>query len=281
MAWWEWGDPANPDVVVCVHGLTRQGRDFDALARKLCARYRVVCPDVAGRGRSAWLTQPMHYQLTQYVADMVTLLARLDAKRLGWVGTSMGGLIGMGLAGMRDAPVDALVLNDIGPTLEAEGVRRIGSYVGQPRQFKSVEEGADYLATIAAGFGTHTREQWLELSRPMFVPEGGGWRLHYDPAISLAFSMVAPEAAAAGEAMLWSLYDAIQAPTLVLRGAESDILGHNVARAMTARGPRAKLVEFPGVGHAPTLVQPEQIAAVEVFLDRAMGEGESSRTPSP
>lgn len=270
MAYWEWGDPTNPDVLVCVHGLTRQGRDFDALARALCGRFRVVCPDVAGRGRSAWLAQPMHYQLAQYVGDMVTLLARLDARRLGWVGTSMGGLIGIGLAGMRDAPVHALVLNDIGPSLDAEGVRRIGSYVGQPRRFDSVEQGAAYLASIGASFGPHTPEQWLTLSRPMFVPEGDGWRLHYDPSIAIPFSLTTPEAAAAGEAMLWSLYDAIAAPTLVLRGADSDLLSRGVAEAMRTRGPGAKLVEFAGVGHAPTLVQAEQIAAVREFLDRAM-----------
>ncbi len=269
MAYWEWGDPSNPDVLVCVHGLTRQGRDFDALAQALCRRFRVVCPDVVGRGRSGWLAQPMHYQLPQYVSDMVTLLARLDARWIGWVGTSMGGLIGIGLAGMRDAPVRALVLNDVGPSLEAEGVRRIGGYVGHQRRFDSVEQGAAYLASIAAGFGPHTPAQWLALSRPMFVAESDGWRLHYDPAIAIPFSMATPEAGAAGEAMLWALYDAVAAPTLVLRGADSDILGRGVAEAMRSRGPRAELVEFAGVGHAPTLVQPEQIGALASFLERA------------
>ena len=266
MAYWEWGDPSNPDVVVCVHGLTRQGRDFDALARALCGRFRVVCPDVAGRGRSAWLTQPMHYQIAQYVGDMVTLLARLDARRLGWVGTSMGGLIGIGLAGMHDAPVHALVLNDIGPSVAPSGLQRIGGYVGQPLRFGTVQEGADYLASISAGFGPRTPQEWLEFSRPMLVPDGAGWRLHYDPRIGVALAQVTPEAAQTGEQALWALYDGIKAPTLVLRGAESDILAPATAQAMTTRGPRAQLVEFGGVGHAPMLVHADQIEPVVAFL---------------
>ncbi len=267
MAYWEWGDPANDDVVVCVHGLTRQGRDFDRLAQALQRRWRVVCPDVVGRGRSDWLEQPLHYQLPQYVGDMVALLARLRARRLAWVGTSMGGLIGIALAGMRDAPVQALVLNDIGPSIAPAGLARIGGYVGQPSRFASIDEGAEYLRTISAGFGPHSAQQWLELSRPMFVADGDGWRLHYDAGIRAAFAGVDAAVVQAGELALWALYDAIRAPTLLLRGAESDILAPATAAAMAARGPHARLHEFAGVGHAPTLVDAEQIAAVTAFVD--------------
>jgi pimeloyl-ACP methyl ester carboxylesterase len=266
MAYWEWGDAANPRVLVCVHGLSRQGRDFDTLAQALCQHYRVVCPDVVGRGRSEWLKDPSGYQIPAYVADMVTLLARLNAQELHWVGTSMGGLIGLGLASLADTPVRKLVLNDVGPAIEYASLQRIGTYLGLPAHWKSVDEAADALQAISTGFGPHSREQWLALTRPMLVPDGAGYKPHYDPAIALPFRAVTPELAKAGEAMLWAGYDAIRCPTLLLRGADSDLLGRATAEAMTQRGPKARLHEFPGVGHAPTLVQPEQVEVVREFL---------------
>ncbi|HEX7690046.1 MAG TPA: alpha/beta hydrolase [Burkholderiaceae bacterium] len=270
LAYWEWGDAANPRVLVCAHGLTRQGRDFDTLARAMAGEFRVVCPDVAGRGRSSWLKNPASYAIPQYVADMVTLLARLDACELSWVGTSMGGLIGMGLAGFEDSPVARLVLNDVGPTIEYAALQRIGTYVGQPVRWRSLEEAAESLRQISLGFGPHTREQWLELTRPQAVvdPDGDGTVLkpHYDPAIAAPFKAITPELAAAGEALLWQTYDRLRCPTLVLRGAESDLLSSATARQMSERGPRARVHEFAGVGHAPTLVQAEQVAVVREFL---------------
>ena len=266
MAYWEWGDPANRRVLVCVHGLSRQGRDFDTLARDLCSVYRVVCPDVVGRGRSDFLADPMGYQIPTYVADMVTLLARLDATTVHWVGTSMGGLIGMGLASLPQTPISRLVLNDVGPTIEPSAIARIGSYLGAPIEWQSVDEAADYLLGISKGFGPHSREQWLALTRPMLKPSGAGFKPHYDPAIAVPFKAVTPERAAAGEALLWKSYDAIRCPTLLLRGAESDLLTRETAKAMGQRGPRAALREFPGVGHAPTLIDAEQVAAVREFL---------------
>lgn len=270
MAYWEWGDPANDQVVVCVHGLTRQGRDFDTLARALCARVRVVCPDVVGRGRSDRLTDPMAYAVPTYVADMVTLLARLEARTLDWVGTSMGGLIGLSLAALPAQggnPLRRLVVNDVGPRIEPASLARIGAYLGQRLRFASLDEAVDHQMTIAAGFGPHTREQWRALTAPLLVPDGaGGLVLHYDPAIALPFAAVSAEQAAAGEAALWAAWDRITARTLLLRGAESDLLAHATALAMTRRGPCAELVEFAGVGHAPMLVQPEQVAVVRDFL---------------
>jgi pimeloyl-ACP methyl ester carboxylesterase len=266
MAYWEWGDPDNARVLVCVHGLSRQGRDFDTLAQALCDVYRVVCPDVVGRGQSDHLGDPTGYQIPTYVGDMVTLLARLDAQTVHWVGTSMGGLIGMGLASLEQTPISRLVLNDVGPTIEPAALTRIGSYLGAPMRWNTLDEAADYLLGISKGFGPHSREQWLALTRPMLKPEGEGFKPHYDPAIGVPFKAITPERAAAGQAALWRSYDAITCPTLLLRGAESDLLTRETALSMTERGPRARLHEFAGVGHAPTLVSEEQVAVVREFL---------------
>ena len=266
VAYWEWGDPANDRVLVCVHGLTRQGRDFDTLARALSDRYRVVCPDIVGRGESDRLADPAGYQVPAYVADIVTLLARLDAAVVHWVGTSMGGLIGMGLAALPASPVQRLVLNDIGPTLDAAGIARIAAYVGLPLTWPTEDAAADHLLNISAGFGPHSREQWLALTLPMLRREGDVFRLHYDPAIAVALRAITPAAAAAGEAALWAAYDAIRCPTLVLRGAASDVLSAGTAEAMSRRGPMARVHEITGLGHAPTLVAADQIEVVRRFL---------------
>ncbi len=266
MAYAEWGDPDNRRVLVCVHGLTRLGRDFDRLARAMADRYRVVCPDVVGRGRSDWLREPMHYGVPQYVADMVTLLARLNATTVHWVGTSMGGLIGIALAGLEHSPVARLVINDVGPRLDAAAIARIGAYVGAPVRFASVDEAIDYVMKVAAPFGLRTREDWREITEPALRADGDGWVLHYDPRIAEPFKAVTPQSATAGEAMMWKLYDAIACPTLLTRGAESDLLTRETAEEMTRRGPRARLVEFPGVGHAPMFLHDDQIAVVREFL---------------
>jgi pimeloyl-ACP methyl ester carboxylesterase len=270
MAYWEWGESANPKVLICVHGLTRQGRDFDTVARALSGAYRVVCPDVVGRGRSDRLVDPMGYTIPNYVADMVCLLARLDAQVVDWVGTSMGGLIGLGLASLSGSPVRKLVLNDVGPVIQPQALQRIGSYIGQCNFWHTLDEAADAAWALSQGFGPHTREQWLALTAPQIEPaqrEGrAGFTARCDPAIAVPLRAVTPEMAAAGEAMLWQSYDRLQCQTLLLRGAESDLLSHDTALAMTQRGPRARLHEFAGVGHAPTLVQPEQVDVLRRFL---------------
>lgn len=280
LAWWDWVAQPSGDaghLVVCVHGLSRQGRDFDALAAALTAHARVVCVDVAGRGHSDWLTDPMGYQIPQYGADLLALLQHLrtdpGVQRVDWVGTSMGGLIGLGVAAQPAAALRRLVLNDVGPTVRWEALLRIGTYLGQNPWFASQDEAVAYLASISTGFGPHTTEQWRALSLPMLRPADGGWRLHYDPSIAVPFrALVGLEeeqgraAAAAGEAALWALYDGLRLPTLLLRGAQSDLLSDETARAMAERGPRAQRVDFEGVGHAPTLVAPDQIEAVRRFL---------------
>jgi pimeloyl-ACP methyl ester carboxylesterase len=232
----------------------------------MCGEYRVVCPDVVGRGRSDFLADPMGYQIPAYVADMVTLLARLEAATVHWVGTSMGGLIGMGLASLAGTPIGRLVLNDVGPRLPAEAIARIGTNLGVAKHWATVDEAADYLWILSTTFGAHTREQWLALTRPMLKPDGDGFKLHYDMNIALPLRGITPELAAGGEAMLWRSYDAITCPTLLLRGADSDLLTRDTATLMTRRGPNARLVEFADVGHAPTLVAADQVAAVKAFL---------------
>lgn len=266
MAYWEWGDPSNTHVVLCVHGLSRQGRDFDTLARALSDRCRVVCPDVAGRGQSEWLEDPMGYAVPNYVADMVTLAARVNAGTLDWVGTSMGGLIGLGFASLKGAPLRRLVLNDVGPTVEAESIERIREYLGVPVRWSSVDEAADYLWSISSSFGPHTREQWMALTLPQLKPDGDGYVPHYDPKIAIPIAAMTPQIAAAAQAMLWQAYDQMTLPTLLLRGAESDLLSPETAHAMTLRGPKARLVEFEGIGHAPMLQQPDQVQAIREFL---------------
>ena len=266
MAYWEWGAADNPRVVVCVHGLSRQGRDFDALARDLSAEYRVVCPDVVGRGQSDWLIDPLGYGIGQYVADMVTLVARLRVAQVDWVGTSMGGLIGLMLSSLPNTPVRRLVLNDVGPVIQPAALKRIGTYLGVPAHWETEEEAAEALWAISQGFGPHTREEWLALTRPQLKADGAGFKPHYDPAIAVTVRGMTAEMAAAGEAALWAAYDRITAPTLLLRGALSDLLLADTAVAMTQRGPRALLHDLPGVGHAPTLVAADQREAVREFL---------------
>jgi pimeloyl-ACP methyl ester carboxylesterase len=278
MAYWLWGEPDAPHLVVCAHGLSRQGRDFDVLADAIVTRSpgtRVACPDVAGRGRSDWLTDPMAYGLPTYVGDMLQMLGDLHAAApiasLGWVGTSMGGLIGMALAGTPGLPlprpIDRLVLNDVGPVIQWSALQRIGTYLGNTGRYDSVQQAAEAMWQISQSFGPHTPEEWLALSQAMVRPlAGGGFTLHYDPAIAVPFRTLNEAAAQAGQAALWQLYDAIRARTLLLRGAQSDLLSAATAEEMTRRGPRPQLIEFDGVGHAPTLVAPGQVEAVAAFL---------------
>ncbi|MES2089350.1 MAG: alpha/beta hydrolase [Pseudomonadota bacterium] len=279
MAYWSWGDEANPKILMCVHGLSRQGRDFDTLARTLSSHYRVICPDVVGRGESDWLADPGGDQVFSYVSDMVALMQQLRAQLkvtetldIDWVGTSMGGLIALGFstlpAAVSGVRLRKLVLNDVGPRLRHDALLRIGDYLGQPMTFANEQAAADYLWTISTGFGPHTPEQWLALTRPLLrpSPDGQGLILHYDPMIATPFRSMSADAATSGEAMLWQVYDAMTCQVLLLRGKESDLLDPETAQLMTQRGPKARLVEFAGVGHAPTLIAEDQIATIKDFL---------------
>jgi len=266
MAYTEWGDPANQRVLVCVHGLSRVGRDFDALAAVLCKDYRVVCPDVVGRGRSSWLADPKHYVVPQYVADMVTLLARLDVNEVHWLGTSMGGLIGMGLAALPTSPISKLILNDVGPVIQIEAIKRIGEYLGQSPTFPDLSTALSYVRAVSASFGLKTEAQWKFLTEVSIKPHASqdqGFVMHYDPAIAEPFKL---QSAGSADIDLWPYYDAIRCPVLVTRGELSDLLSRETVSQMRQRGPKAQTVEIPDVGHAPMFMEPDQIEVVRRFL---------------
>ena len=262
MSYLEWGDPRNRDVVVCVHGLTRTARDFDPLAAALSSSFRVVCPDVAGRGDSDRLADPMLYALPQYLADMVALIARLDVDAVSWVGTSMGGVIGMALAAQNGSPLKRLVLNDIGAVIDKAGLDRIGRYLGKAPEFRTIDEAERYMRDVNRAVGPHTDAQWRHLAETWLRKTEAGYRAHYDAGIAVPYRASLPEK----DVEMWPVYDAIRCPTLVLHGTDSDLLSKRTARSMTERGPKAKVVDIPGVGHWPTLMDAAQIRIVRDFL---------------
>ncbi len=263
MAYTEWGDPANPQVLVCVHGLSRNGHDFDDLSRAMAGSHRIVCPDIVGRGRSDWLRDPSGYGVPQHVADMMVLIARLDVEAVHWLGTSMGGLIGMVLASLPGTPVSRLLLNDVGPVVSAESIRRIGEYIGRAPKFSGLDDAERYIRAVSAPFGALNDAQWRALTvssvRPM---ADGGLEMIYDPAIADSFH----RATAGGVVDLWPMFDRVRCPTRVVRGELSDLLSTEVAQAMTARGPHPDLVEVSGVGHAPMFMDEAQIAIAREFF---------------
>lgn len=267
MSYKEWGDPLNGKVLLCVHGITRVSGDFDILAQALSDTYRVICPDVVGRGQSDWLRNPQLYQIPQYVSDMVSLLARINADTVDWFGTSMGGLIGMALASLPDNPIRKLILNDVGPALNLDAIVRIGEYISQDVRFDTFDEALAYIRAISLTFGPHTDAQWHKLATDVLKQNADGkWIRHYDLGLAIPVIATTPEMAAAAQTMLWNAYDAIQCPTLLVRGSDSDLLTKQAAQQMMLRGPRAKVIELAGVGHAPTFVQPDQIAIAREFL---------------
>lgn len=267
MAYREWGDPANPHVLLCVHGLTRSSQDFDTVAQKMAHRTKVVSVDIPGRGRSDWFSNPAHYAVPNYVAACVALVARLNAQKLDWLGTSMGGLIGMGYASLPNNPIRKLILNDVGPSLNLEALQRIGTYVGADVKFDTRAQAHQYIRAISAPFGPHTEEQWAHLCDTVLVEKDGEFILHYDPSISAGFKDITAPVVQAMEAALWAAYDTIKTPTLLIRGENSDLLSPKTALEMTQRGPKARLIEVKGVGHAPTFMQDDQIQLVSDFLD--------------
>jgi pimeloyl-ACP methyl ester carboxylesterase len=260
IAYVAWGTPDAAPPVVCVHGLTRNGRDFDRLAAVLGAERWVVCPDMVGRGRSDWLRNPAGYGYPQYCADMVALIARLGSAEVDWIGTSMGGLIGMMLAAQPNSPIRRLVVNDIGPFIPRQALLRLADYVGKDPLFDDLAGLEAYLRRIHAPFGRLHDDAWQHLAQygHRRLP-GGRYGLAYDPAIARGFE------AAAGDIDLSAVWDAVRCPVLVLRGAESDLLLPDTAHAMARK---AEVVEIPAVGHAPSLMVPEQIELVRAWLAR-------------
>ena len=262
LAYREWPGPAGAPTLLCVHGLTRNGRDFDIFAQALSAHYRVVCPDMPGRGASEYLADSAQYNYGLYLADLAQLIARLDVERLDWVGTSMGGLLGMMMAATPGAPIRLLVMNDIGAVVAKAGLERIASYVGLDPKFDTLAALADAMSGNFIGSDQVPRATILQLAEGAArkLPDGR-YGLAYDPRIADVFKAAAPQ-----DVDLWAVWDRVAAPTLVLRGSVSDVLSKEVAQAMTERGPKAVVREFAGVGHAPWLATEDQIAPVRDFL---------------
>jgi len=257
----EWGSPDSGRTVVCVHGLTRNCRDFDALARFAEGTARVICVDMPGRGDSDWLDDHARYSIATYVEVANTLIARLDVETVDWIGTSMGGLIGMAMAALPGNPIRRMVLNDVGPSIPQAGVERIARYLGSSPRFRSLEDAERHLRDIHASFGPLTDEQWQTLTRHSVRSDGDLWRLHYDPGIADPF-----RALAGGPIDLWSLWEDVCCPVLLIRGEHSDVLPAEVARRMTTSGPRARLLTVPAVGHAPALLDTAQITPLVDWL---------------
>jgi pimeloyl-ACP methyl ester carboxylesterase len=279
----DWGDPLHPRLVVCAHGLTRNCRDFDFLAKALAPHCRVVCPDIVGRGRSSWLSDKENYAFPQYLSDMTMLLARIllwppartwlgrlsqflmrryGSRPLYWVGSSMGGLLGMLLAARPRSPIRRLVVNDVGPFIPKAFLERIGGYIIKDPRFGTFEELEIYVREILAPCGPLTDSQWRHLTfHNAKQHEDGRWGMNYDPDIGLPFRQGVME-----DIELWQAWDAITCPTLVLRGAMSDLLLPEILEQMRGRGPRPRIVELPGIGHAPMLMSEDQIGLVSDFL---------------
>jgi pimeloyl-ACP methyl ester carboxylesterase len=262
IAYVEWGDDERAPPVVCVHGLTRNGRDFDRLAAVLAPDRKVVCPDIVGRGRSAWLADPAGYSYAQYCADMTALIARLGCEAVDWVGTSMGGLIGMMLAAQPNTPIRRLVLNDVGPFVPRQAIRRLADYVGKDPLFSRLAGLEAYLRQIHAPFGALDDAAWMHLALHGHrrLPDGR-YGLAYDPAIGRGFQVAADQ-----DIDLWPIWEKVRCPVLLLRGADSDILSPDTARRMTGK---AELAEIAGVGHAPSLMVEAQIAIIIAWLARS------------
>ncbi len=257
----EWGEPDAP-VVLCVHGLTQTARSFDRLAEALSADRRVICLDVVGRGRSGWLADPSGYDFPQYLADVNALVARLGVDSIDFVGTSMGGIMGMLMAAMPNTPLRKLVVNDVGPFIPKAALEWIRDYVGTDPVFPDLASLEEYLRRIWAPFGELDDREWAHLAETSArKADDGTFALAYDPAIAVPM-----KARPVTDVNLWPVWDAIGSDTLVVRGADSLLLLPETAREMTERGPRADLVEIANVGHAPTFSRRAEIEPVTEFL---------------
>lgn len=293
IAYTDWGDAHNPHVVVCVHGLSRNSHDFDRLAARLETDHRVICMDVVGRGDSDWLADKSGYSFSTYLSDAAALIARVTtpavgslleslqarlrgsrpAAKLDWIGTSMGGLIGMLLAAKPGSPIRRLVMNDVGPFVPWNALIRLKGHVGSETRFATYDEVERYVRRACQSFGQLDDEFWQHLARHAAVREDdGGYRLRYDPAISRGLPVhLDPELPIGPEFLrgidLWAVWDAVRCPVLVLRGAESEVLPRETVEEMRRRMPNLKVVEFPGAGHAPALASHDQIDVISEFLN--------------
>ena len=266
IAFYEWGDPASPPLF-CVHGLTRNGRDFDYLARALAEDYRVISVDVPGRGKSGPLDKPEWYHNGTYMQDILALAQHLGLEHFEWVGTSMGGMIGMMIAALAPGKITRMVLNDIGAELTKDGLERIATYVGRICEFPDYATADKTFRQLLMHFGVRDEEHWAHLMEHSLVKQPDGKvRLAYDPRLGDGFRMLIEQAGGIKDLSLWMFWDAIKIPVLIVRGETSDILTRDCAAKMCEANPNASLIEFAGVGHAPTLMESQQIEPVKRWL---------------
>ncbi len=266
MAYTEWGDPHNPRVLICVHGLTRSGRDFDAMAQRLGGHYRVICPDVVGRGTFGLAARSEFLRNTAIRGRYgdADCPPRCGHGRLVW--HLDGWLDRYGAGRLPNSPVARMAINDVGPRLDPVALERIGTYLGQVVRFGSEQEGIEQLAALAQDFGPHTPEEWRTLNQPLLREQEGYWVARYDPDLAKPFLETTPEMVVAGEASLWKVFEAFKGPTLVVRGEHSDLLARETVTEMQQRGHHVSAVEILGVGHAPTFVHNDQLRILEAFL---------------
>ena len=263
LAYVDWGAADSEKVALCIHGLTRNSRDFDFLARHLAGlEYRVIAVDVAGRGNSAWLSDPAQYVIPAYAAQLVQFVRLLEIENLVWIGTSMGGLVGMALAAGGETFINRLVLNDVGPFVPAAALQEIQAYLGMASCFETLEELEQHLRGIHAPFGALTDDQWRHLATHSSRKTKDGWVLSYDPAIRIPFAESSGE-----DVDIWEVWECIRCPVLVLHGEESQLLSRGVCDRMQATGPRASVVRVPGIGHAPALMSRDQHLAISDWLE--------------
>ena len=266
MSYREWGHDLGEHrgTVVCVHGLTRNASDFDDLAADLAeARWRVICPDIVGRGASDWLTDPIGYDVQQYLSDLTALLARLDTVSLHWVGTSMGGILGIILAALPGNPLNSLFINDIGPFVPKAALGDIDGYLSDTPLYPDLDAAEVALRQRYEPFGPLDDATWRRVTLGSTMEVEDGYKLSYDPAIARPFAVAARE-----DIDLWALWDSLELPVATLRGGDSTLLLAETAAEMTRRGPQTELHERVGVGHAPWLKHHEEIAIVRDWLER-------------
>lgn len=264
MVYYEWGDPNNPKVLLCIHGLFRNARDFDTLAETLSSHYRVICPDMIGRGLSDKVTNPKDYNILTYLSDIAILLAHLGITQIDYLGTSMGGIIGMVMAAMHHSPIKKLVLNDIGPFVDAKALQEIVTYgtEGSKRSFETLGEVEVYLKKTYSSFAQLSPEQWNHLAEcGVWQNSNKQYELAYDPKIienvRLAIQNNIPQ---------WALWSSIQCPILVLHAALSNVLSEDTVLKMQQLQPTLKTIKIPNIGHPVSLMKKEEIDWVEEWL---------------
>lgn len=252
----EWGESLGDSVVLCVHGLSRNAHDFDYVARALAkAGHRVICPDLPGRGGSDWLGDPSQYVYTQYMSDLTALIARVNVEKIHWIGTSMGGLIGWLMSIQQKSPIQSLLMNDVGAFISKESLARIQKYVGNPPIFRDVQHAESYMRQALSTFGIRQEEHWQHLLKHSIrVNQDATAQLTYDPQIA--------NAAVTSDAEFWALWQMVICPVMVLRGANSDVLTKEVADKMQEIKPQMRFAEIADCGHAPALMDDEQIQLV-------------------